>query len=300
MTADELRAATVAALEGVADQLPEAPPGEKPAPGDWLVVRGNAHVGGCPAATALTGDTEFDANPITVAWELAKQAGDRLVHGSTDPRSAKAPATPADALALAVEEEGDNWALEWWAAAGGEERALAQAAVTRRLAGIVRLAKVWPPPGRVRCGHKPKWPFPGRPLRLEGRVDLVVGQPGHDHTLVVSLNGDHGPDTRARLAYEALVEALALRRPPARVVGLLPDAGRRWTVTVDDAVLAEGVEAAAGAARTALGQRRRDATGLDRRPGPRCRWCEHAAACPAGTSWLAGPGRLRSGFLPTG
>jgi hypothetical protein len=84
------------------------------------------------------------------------------------------------------------------------------------------------------------------------------------------------------------------------VLGLLPDAGRRWSVPVDDALLDEGIVAAAEAARAALGVQRRDATGLDRRPGPGCRSCAHAVTCDSGTAWLAGPGRLRLGFLSPG
>ncbi len=84
------------------------------------------------------------------------------------------------------------------------------------------------------------------------------------------------------------------------MLGLLPDAGRRWSVAVDDALLDEGIDAAADAARTALGVQRRDAAGLERRPGPGCRSCAHAVTCDSGTAWLHGPGRLRLGFLPPG
>jgi hypothetical protein len=113
----------------------------------------------------------------------------------------------------------------------------------------------------------------------------------------VVLTGDHGRATRDRLAYEALVELLNLRRPPAVVHGLLPDAGRTWSLTVDDELLAAAVAVAAAAARTALGVRRGDAGDLPRRPSPTCRYCAHAGSCDDGTTWLAGPGRRRLGFL---
>jgi hypothetical protein len=295
-----LHEALVDALAAVADQLPEAPPGTKLDPGDRLDVRGNRHVGRCPAATALDGDTPFEASAATVAWELAAHAGDRLLHGSADPSRARVPTSPADALAVAVEEVSDNWAFDWWAEQDEAARSVAEGGVLRRLTGVARLATAWPPPSPVTYGHRPTWMFPRRPLRLVGRADLVVGRRGHDHTLVVGLGGDHGPDTRRRLAFEAVVESAALRRPPAKVVGLLPDAGRRWTLTVDDDLLAEGVTVAADAARVALGTRRRDAAGLERNAGPACRTCAHGAGCPAGEAWLAGPGRLRAGFLPPG
>lgn len=298
MNVDHLRSLAVTALEGVADQLAEAEPGRRATPGDRLDVRGIQHVTACPAAVALDGESPFEASPALVAWSLATLAGDRLVHGSADPRRAGPPGTPVEALAQAVEETSDDWAVDWWDAAEAPARSVARAAVVRRVAGVARLASSWPPPGPVTYGHRPSWTFPRRPLVLHGRVDLVLGRRGHGHALVVALGGDHGPTTRARVAYEALVETLALRRAPAKVVAALPDAGRRWTVTVDDTVLEEGVAAAATAARAALGARRRDATGAERRPSPRCRSCAHGAGCDPGTAWLAGPGRLRAGFLP--
>jgi hypothetical protein len=278
----------VAAVEAVADQLGDD---------DRLDVR-RAHVAACPAAAALDGDGGFEANPATTAWQLAAAAGDRLVNGSADPNRGRPPSTPSEALDLAAEETSDDWAFDWWAGSDEPARSVARADVVRRIAGLARLASTWPPPEPVKYGHRPSWTFPQGPLRLAGRVDLVAGRRGHDHTVVVALPGDHGPLTRARLAYEALVETVALNRPPAYVLGLLPDAGRRWRIAVDEALLAEGVAAAGVAARVALGARRRDDHGLERRPSPRCRWCQHRGDCPEGAAWLDGPGRLRSGFLP--
>lgn len=291
MNRDELRGAVVEALAGVADQLPEAGEGER------LDVRGTSHLGPCPAAIALDGDAPFEPSPQTAAWTLASLATDRLVHGSTDPLSGARPADPAAALDLAVAEVTDDWAGDWWATATDAERAVAGGDVARRVAALARMASTWPLPPPVRVGHRRTWSFPGRSLRLCGRVDLVFGGPADGRRLVVVLGGDHGATTRSRLAYEALVDALAAGRPAAAVVGVLPDAGRRWRIAVDDTVLAEGITAAAGAARAALGARRRDAAGVPRRPGPRCRACAHATGCDDGGSWLAGPGRLQAGFL---
>jgi hypothetical protein len=126
----------------------------------------------------------------------------------------------------------------------------------------------------------------------------VLGRRDGTHTLVIVIGGDHRSSTRRRLTYEALVEALALRRPPAAVLGLLPDAGRSWRVDVDEALLLEGVDAATLGAKTALGVARATGRSLPRTPGPLCRRCAHRASCAEGTAWLAGPGRRRSGFLP--
>jgi hypothetical protein len=282
-------AAAVSALESVADQV-----------GDdgRLDVRGTHVSVVCPAAAALDGD-EFTASPATAAWGAASTTLDRLLHGHVDPRRGHPPDTPADAFRLAWDErEGiDDWPWPWLRAeATRADRAVVAANVQRRLSAMARLLPEWPPPAVGTVGHRPSWRFPGRGLRLVGRAELILGRRGRDHELVVVLGGDHGPATRARAAYEALVETLALHRPPARVLALLPDVGRRWPLTVDDDLLATGVEAAGLAARVALGARLLDAGALPRRPSSACRWCAHAEGCDPGRVWLAGPGRRRFGF----
>lgn len=303
MTPAELQGAAVAALEGVADQLPPTPPGEKVDLHERLDVR-STDIGralGCPAATALDGDDGFEEGPASAGWSAASTVLDRLVTGHVDPRRGQPPTDPAAGFRVAMREvDRLDWPWPWLDRAGRAERAVTAADVHRRVAAIARLLDPWPPTDARYIGLRPLWPFPGRPLRLRGRVDLVLGKRDGSHTLVVVLPGDHGGATRARLAYEALVEALMLRRAPATVLGLLPDAGRRWPVTVDDDLLADGVDVAALTARVQLGRRRRDAAGLDRRPGPRCRACGHRAGCAEGVAWLDGPGRLRAGFLPLG
>lgn len=292
-----LRDDLIDALAPVADQLAERVPGE---PVEELAVR-HSHVRQateCPAAAALDGETPFEATPALVSWELAAQAADLLVHGHRDPQRAGGPTTPAGALALATEEVTDNWAFDWWASAGEAERSVAEAAAVRRLSALARMASSWPPEGPVTVGHRPSWRFPNRALVLKGRVDLVIGRRGDGHTLVVVLGGDHRAEVTRRAAFEAVVEAAALNRPPAWVLMALPDAGWKRPVRVDDALLRDGVAVAAEAASVALAAVRRDATGLDRRPGARCRRCVHSANCPPGGKWLANTGRVRLGFLP--
>ena len=301
MTFDDLRTAVVAALEGVADQLPDTPPGTKVDPGDRLVVR-SSMVGRaltCPAAVALDGETPFEDSPATAGWSASATVLDRIVMGHLDPHRGRPPTDPASGFRVALDEvERLDWPWPWLDGADRAEKAVTAAAVHRRVAATARVLGPWPPDDVRHIGARPSWTFPGRPLRLQGRVDAVLGRRDGTHTIVVGLAGDHGPATRARLASEAAIEALQLRRPPATVLGLLADAGKRWPLAVDDELLVEGVAAAGVAARAALGARRRDATGLARRPGPRCRSCAHGAGCGPGGAWLAGPGRLRSGFLP--
>jgi len=303
VTASALQGEVVAALEAVADQLPSTPPGEKVDPGERLEVRGSdlTRALGCPAGTALDGEEPFEAGAASAGWGAASTVLDRLLTGHVDPGRGQPPTDPASGFRTAMREiERLDWPWTWLDAAGPADRAVTAAEVHRRVSAVARVLEPWPPPSARHVGLRPMWTFPGRPLRLRGRLDLVLGRRDGSHTIVVALNGDHGRTTRARLAFEALVETLTLRRPPATVLGLLPDAGRRWPLAVDDRVLAEGVDAAGLAARVALGRRRRDATGLERRPGPRCRGCAQRADCAQGVAWLDGPGRLRSGFLPSG
>lgn len=303
MTPAELQALVVAALQGVADQLPSTPPGEKVDLDERLDVSSFA-VGralGCPAAAALDGEEPFEEGPATAGWSASSTVLDRLIAGHLDPRQGRPPADPATGFRVAMREtERLDWPWTWLDRAGPAERAVTAAEVHRRVAAVARMLDPWPPPDVRHIGLRPSWTFPGRPLRVRGRVDVVLGRRDGSHTIVVALPGDHGPTTRGRLAFEALVETLALRRAPAAVLGLLPDAGRRWPIAVDDELLMTGVDVTAVAARVLLGRRRREATGLDRRPGPRCRSCGHRAACAEGVAWLAGPGRLRAGFLPLG
>ena len=72
---DDLRAAVVAAVEGVADQLPDnAPP---------LIVR--RAVTACPAAVALDGETPFADSPALAGRAATATVLDRIASGHLDP-----------------------------------------------------------------------------------------------------------------------------------------------------------------------------------------------------------------------
>jgi hypothetical protein len=224
---------------------------------------------------------------------------DRLLLGDLDPLRVNRPQDPATAFRDVYKGTPDDWAWRWAKdEATPEQRILLHAAVSRRVAGAARLLDPWPPPDATHAGRRAPWPHPTKPLRLAGATDVTLGKRDGTHTLVVVLTGDHTGTTRERVAFEAVVEVLLRRRTPAAVRALLADAGRDWSVAVDDDLLATGIEAVGTAARTALGARRADAAGLPRRPGPACRRCAHATGCAEGAAWLAGPGRLRLGFLP--
>lgn len=296
--AADLVGALVDALAPVADQLPDVRWADA-TDAERLAVRPGQLAAACPAQAALDGDDGFEPTPVTAGPAASLDVLDRLVHGSLDPSRPLPAADPGGGFLSVWAERLEDWPWDWARKeAGPADRALLAGAVRRRVTALARMLRPWPPPDASTVGHRLRWFHPQRPLRLDSRADLVLGRRDGGHTLVVLLTGDHGHATRRRLAYDALLETVSLRRPPAAVRGLLPDAGRDWAVPVDDALLAEGVAAAADAARLALGVQRRDAAALARRPGTHCRRCAHAGACPQGTAWLDGPGRLAHGFLP--
>ena len=299
MTAADLVTDLIAALAPVADQLPDVRWRDATA-GEKLSVRNGHLAAACPVQAALDGDGGFETTPTTAGPSAALTVLDRLLLGGLDPMRG-APATdPPTAFRATYQEHLDDWPWTWARdEASPEQRALLAAAASRRASGFARMLAPWPPPGVGHIGMRLSWLHPERPLQLGTRVDAVLGRRDGTHTLVVHLTGDHGDATRRRLAYDAVLETVSLRRAPAAVRGLLPDAGRDWTVAVDDALLAEGVAAAGAAARTALGTQRLDAAGLTARAGPACRYCAHQEGCEPGTAWLRGPGRLRHGFLAT-
>lgn len=297
MIVPDLVADLVEALAPTAEQLPDIAWREATA-GEKLVVRADHLATACPVQAALDGDGDFDTTPVTAGPTAAMGVLDRLVHGSLDPSRPFPASDPGDGFRAVWDEKLDDWPWDWARdEASPAERALLSGAVNRRVGAVARMLDPWPPPDATSIGRRNNWLHPERPLQLRTRTDLILGRRDGTHTLVVLLGGDHGPVTRRRLAYDAVLEAVSLRRPPARVRALLPDAGREWTVEVDDDLLAEGVTAAADAARLALATQRIDPAGLAPQPGAVCRYCAHVARCPEGEAWLAGPGHLRHGFL---
>lgn len=297
MNAAELTAALLEALGPVADQLPDVRWRDAD-PADRLSVRPGTVAVACPASTALDGDGGFVARPVTVGPAASGAVLDRLLLGPQDPSRAKAADDPGTAFREVLAHPPEHWAWDWATTATREEKALLSGVVNRRATGIARMLGPWPPPGVTHAGRRPPWTHPQRPLRVTGGIDLTIGRRDGTHTIAVALTGDHGGATRDRLAYEAAIELLSVRRAPAVVRALLPDAGRDWSLAVDDDLLATGVAVIAAAARVALGVSRRDATDLPRTPSPACRRCAHQPGCEPGATWLAGPGRLRLGFLP--
>ena len=297
MNAAELTARLLEALAPVADQLPDVRWRDADA-ADRLSVRPGTVAVACPASTALDGDTGFVAKPVTVGPAASGAVLDRLLLGPRDPSLANASHDPGTAFREVLAQPPEHWAWDWATTATREEKALLAGVVSRRAAGIARMLGPWPPPGVTHAGRRPPWTHPHRPLRVTGGVDLTIGKRDGSHTIVLALTGDHSGATRDRLAFEAVVELLTVRRAPAVVRALLPDAGRDWSLTVDDDLLVTGVATVAAAARTALGVSRLDPAGLPRRPSPACRRCAHCTGCEPGRAWLDGPGRLRLGFLP--
>lgn len=297
MNAADLVALVLEAVAPVTDQLPELS-WRDASDGARLTIRPAHLAAACPAAMALDGDEGFTPKPVLVGPAATGAVLDRLLLGPRDPSRPGNVSDPATAFREVLADPPEHWAWDWaTAAATREERALLSAAVSRRAGAVARMVQPWPPPDATHAGRRPPWTHPQRPFRLTGGIDVTLGKRDGTHTIVVVLTGDHTGATRARLAYEAVIETLVLRRSPAVVRGLLPDAGREWSLPVTDDVLEVGAAAAGDAARAALGISRRDAAGLDRLPGPACRRCPHFDGCDEGRAWLAGAGRLRFGFL---
>jgi hypothetical protein len=294
----DLLATTLEALAVVTDQQPDQRWNDADA-GERLAVRPFLVTAACAASLALDGPQPFVEVPAVAGPAASAAVLDRLLLGDPDPRRATRPTTPAEGY-RAVLTSGllEGWPWDWLNEEGPPAKAAVAAEVHRRVSAVARLLPDWPPPNATRTGRLPTWTHPTRPLRLHGGVDLVLGRRDGTHTLVVVIGGDHRSTTRRRLTYEALVETLALRRAPAAVHALLPDAGRSWRVDVDAALLREGIDAAVLGARTAFGTATATDPSLPRTPGPLCRRCAHQATCTEGTAWLSGPGRLRAGFLP--
>jgi hypothetical protein len=210
----------------------------------------------------------------------------------------------------AVDEEtvGDVFPWYWLHAPSTTEgeRAATAARAVRLIGSIAKLHELAEArPSEI--GLRADWKHPRSPIRLKGRVDLLArtGRAGGD-TAIVLVTGTKDQRARAVAAFEALTLTLAGRADLGSVSLLFPDEGRRFAITVDDELLAEGVDATTLAARALAAQRLADPAGIVATPGSYCRYCplsapvpgerergnegEGAAWCREGADWLAGAG----------
>lgn len=251
----------------------------------------------CPARLALAGPSTFTPSVAIATRALALAVLDQIVHGEPAP-------DPVTAYRTAYAEgERDQFPWEWLT--GRDQRHPATDA--DRAAGAMRAVELATAVTRVvpdlrtrvtRVGERCRWDHPQRPVRLQGRVDLVLGplRPEGTAELLVVFPGSWSPLIRPRLAYEALLLTLHRQRP-ATVTAVCLAEGRTYSHPVTPDLLGEGIAATATAVDAVAGGLRKDPRGLTRRPGPHCERCPSAASCGPGTAWLDGPGRRRAGFL---
>ena len=125
-------------------------------------------------------------------------------------------------------------------------------------------------------------------LVLSGRFDLTLGLPDGDTSgrVVIDLKtGSPRPQHREELRYYALLEALKIGVPPARVASFYLDSGRVDFEDVDDGVLEAALRQFVGGVRR-LAALTSGAAPVER-AGPACRWCSVRADCRTGSAWLA-------------
>lgn len=250
----------------------------------------------CPARVAMAGPSPFTPNVATATRAAAIAVLDQMVHGEA--------ADPVTAYRAAYDEGGrDGFPWEWLT--GGDRRhpitpAERAACAMRAIELAAAVARVVPDiRARVnRVGERCRWDHPERPVRLHGRVDLVMGslRPVGTAELLVVFPGSWSPLVRPRLAYEALLLTLDRQRP-ATVTAVCLAEGRTYSHPVTEDLLGEGVTTTALAVGAVAGGLAKDPGQLPRRTGTHCGHCPSAPGCAPGTAWLGGPGRRRAGFL---
>ncbi len=290
--------ALIDALEPVASGLPEGKYASTE-PALRVAVRHNdlGDAARCPAQVAMAGPSPFTPNADVATPSLALAVLDQMVHGDPAP-------DPVTAYRAAFADGGrDQFPWEWLG--GGDRRhpvTTADKAVCamRAVERATAVARVVPHlRARVtRVGERCRWNHPERPVRLQGRVDLVIGPllPAATAELLVVFPGSWSPLIRPRLAYEAVLLTVHGQRP-ATVTAVCLAEGRTYSQPVTPDLLDEGVAATATAVAAVAGGLRKEPRQLPRQPGPHCGRCRSAPACGPGTAWLDGPGRRRSGFL---
>lgn len=125
-------------------------------------------------------------------------------------------------------------------------------------------------------------------LVLSGRFDLTLGLAEGETAgrVIIDLKtGAPRPQHREELRYYALLEALKIGVPPARVASFYLESGRADFEDVDDDVLEAALRQVVGGVRR-LAALQGGAEPVER-AGPACRWCAVRADCRTGSAWLA-------------
>ncbi|HEY3139968.1 MAG TPA: hypothetical protein VGJ86_02510 [Acidimicrobiales bacterium] len=203
-----------------------------------------------------------------------------------------------------------SWVADLARAGDRAELAATAASATRWIGGFARMTG-WPLPERLALVTDEggpfgrRWPKRWRPGRgaevcVASSPDAVVGRvsaAGHFDLLVHRPMSPSDEAVADRAAFEAAAGTLSCGIAFDEVVVATADTGERQRFRVDPNLLARGVELIVAVVRQrVLAQDDWDFT--DATPSPACRHCPARADCPAGQTWLSGPGRWRGG-LPT-
>ncbi len=242
----------------------------------------------CPAREAATPSTPFESSVNTVWRASALDSLCELDFSVGPPRAFVEAFRNGDS---------NRWPWEWirYGASKPERAMIGQRAISF-VSGAARAIGVWPLPPGTRIGWRPAWEYPGRALRIAGRIDLLYRVDG-ELTLGLILNGAWSEYIRRELGFAAVMAAL-VGEEPVRVVALLPDCGAHRTVQidVDPALIEEGVQAVCTAATVVAVQAGFSKEPQLRHPGSQCRYCSISDTCEEGSRWLSGPGARRFGF----
>lgn len=285
---DDVQEQLVNALSAVADLCADsgywdAADDERLQVGAWQVHQALI----CPRWAAATPSTPFESTVGTVSRSAALDAFRELPCGVVGPPNAFVEAyRKADA---------ERWPWNWIRHdATKRERSLVAQRATTFVSKCARSVPGWPIPSLKRVGWRPAWEYPGRALRLAGRVDLLyVDGP----SIAIAFNGAWSGVTRGELAFHVVMAVLGFEQPQ-RAIAMFPDVGRHASLefAVNERLLDDGIRATCEAVESTAAQHSFSSRTQSARPGSQCRRCPINDSCDEGLEWLAGPGSRRFGF----
>lgn len=284
---DQVQHQLVDGLSGVADLCADsgywdANDDERLQIGAWQVHQALI----CPRQAAATLPTPFESTVATVSRAAALDAF-RELSGVVGPRSAFVEAYRKG--------DAERWPWRWIRHDATKlERSLIAQRATTFVSGCARGALDWPTRSVKRVGWRPAWEYPGRALRLAGRVDLLYVDGA---SVAIAFNGAWNGLVRGKLAFQVLMAVLGFEEPE-RAIAMFPDVGKHASVefAVDEHLLDDGIRATCEAAESVAAQHSVSNRVQEARPGSQCRRCPINDSCNEGLNWLAGSGSRRFGF----
>jgi hypothetical protein len=251
--------------------------------GEKLVVSKSflTNVHGCEAKHLLP--DSFTWNPANARGFVSHKAIELGANWLGEPE----PQTLVDeALARLADQPG--YQGDFVAGLSDADRAELRAGAVER---VTRFLQDFPPiPARAHPAFeaRTKWPLRG-PVELVGKTDLVIGKPiGRTSIkLVVDFKtGWPSPNHRNDLRFYALLETLARRVPPRKLVTFYLDSSEADIEGVSESVLESALARLEGALERHA-ELTVDAVTPVKRMSSSCRWCPGLAGCDEGRAHLA-------------